>query len=83
MGANWAAFAILQIVAWKKWRALPYWLAIVAGARLSDGLTDWTYLYFARDLTWFARVSLFAASPMDRIAGWLLMKCYLTLDKIT
>jgi hypothetical protein len=76
MGANWAAFALLQIVAWRRWREEPVWLAIVAGARWSDGLTDWTYLVFANDLTWFARVSLFAASPMNWIAGWMLYRAY-------
>jgi hypothetical protein len=76
MGANWAAFAVLQIVAWRRWRAEPAWLAVVAGARLGDGLTDWTYVAFAHDLTWYGRAMLLAASPMNWICGWLLLRWY-------
>ncbi len=81
MGGNWAAFAILQIVAWRKWRAQPVWLAIVAGARLGDGLTDWTCLAFAKDVTPLGWILLGAASPMNWLAGWLLIKWYRQLTR--
>lgn len=43
-GANWIGFATVQIVALSRWKLDPRWLAVVAGVRFSDVLTDWTYL---------------------------------------
>lgn len=43
-GANWAAFAIVQAIALWRWRSGRHWLAVVAGVRFSDVLTDVTYL---------------------------------------
>ena len=34
------------------------------------------YVSFAHDLTWFGRGSLLLASPMNWIAGWLLLRSY-------
>ncbi|HEY0082184.1 MAG TPA: hypothetical protein VGB61_05285, partial [Pyrinomonadaceae bacterium] len=46
-GALWAAFVLLQTVAFFRWEREPYWLALVAGVRLTELFSDWTYLYFA------------------------------------
>lgn len=72
-GANWAAFALFQAVAFLRWRQAPYWVAVVAGIRLSDIFTDWTYLAFASNMTPLGTLGLALASPMNMITGaWLL-----------
>ena len=76
MAANWAAFALLQIIAYRKWKAQPHWLAVIAGVRLSDMFTDWTYLYFCQDITPFGRIGLFAMSPANVLIGWYLLRAY-------
>jgi hypothetical protein len=71
----WAAFAALELIAAFRFRREPEWLAVVAGARLADVLTDWTYLGFCADVTLFGRVALFAAGPMNLVLGiWLLRR---------
>ncbi len=75
-GANWAAFALFQAIALARWRRAPDWLAVAAGLRLSDIFTDWTYLAFARDVTWFARVALATTSPANLVVGLYLLRRY-------
>lgn len=75
-GANWAAFALFQAVALVRWRKAHHWIAVVAGIRLSDIFTDWTYLAFASDITAFGAVALGLASPMNMVAGWWLLRAY-------
>lgn len=78
-GANWTAFALFQIIALFKWRKKPYWLLIVAGIRLSDIFTDWTYLLFCNDITWFGRISLFVVPPCNLLFGWYLIRGWLKI----
>jgi hypothetical protein len=75
-GANWAAFALFQAVAFLRWRQAPYWVAVAAGIRLSDIFTDWTYLAFATHITAFGIVALALASPLNMLAGWWLLRAY-------
>ena len=71
--AAWLAFLALQVIALARFRVDPAWLAVVAGARLGDALTDWTHALLAPDLTWIGGVLLFTASPVNLLAGaWLL-----------
>jgi hypothetical protein len=72
--ANWAAFALFQAVAYAKWEKNSAWLAIVAGLRLSDIFTDWAYLAFAQNLTWFGWLALALAPPTNLFAGWKFLK---------
>ncbi len=82
IGASWAGFALFQILALLKWEREPEWLALVAGIRFSDMFTDWTYLTFAHDVTWFAKISLGLASPLNVLAGlYLLQSCKTFLSK--
>ena len=76
MAANWSAFALIQLWAYWNWKSEPHWLAVVAGVRLSDMFTDWTCLYFCRDITLFGRVSLFQVSPANVLIGWYLLRSY-------
>jgi hypothetical protein len=75
-GANWAAFALLQLIALRRWRRHPHWLAVIAGVRLSDMFTDWTYLLFAADITLFGRLSLFIVSPANLIIGLHFLRAF-------
>jgi len=76
MGAQWAGFALCQAVAVWRWRREPEWLAVVAGVRLCDALTDLTYVFLARDTTWFAWATLPAMGPINALMGWYLLRAY-------
>jgi hypothetical protein len=75
-GANWAAFALIQTVALFRWKAAPYWLAVVAGVRLSDMFTDWTYLWFCSNVTTVGAIGMFLASPTELALGVWLLRAY-------
>jgi hypothetical protein len=74
--ANWAAFAIFQGVALVRFRREPQWLAVVAGMRLGDCLTDWTYLAFSTHATLFGKLALASTSPLNVILGVSLLRAY-------
>jgi hypothetical protein len=75
-GANWAAFALCQAIAVFRWKKDRMWLAIVAGARLSDIFTDVTYVLVARDTTWFAKATLAPTSLANLLIGLQLIRAY-------
>ena len=74
--ANWAAFLLLQILAFARWRHDAVWLAIVAGARLSDIFTDVTYVLVAQDTTLFAKLTLAPSSLANLFIGLFLLRAY-------
>ena len=80
-GANWAAFALCQGVARLRWKQNLAWIAVLAGVRLSDIFTDWTYLYFAADITSMGKLGLLGASPMNMICGWWLWRAHQSLSQ--
>ena len=59
-GANWGAFLLLQVIALWRWQRDATWLAVIAGVRLSDIFTDWTYLATSETVTTMGAVSLVA-----------------------
>jgi len=73
---NWAMFTVLQTIALYKWEKNLIWLGVVAGVRLSDMLTDWSYLWFCSDITWFGRLALFNAGPFNLLCGLYLYYAY-------
>jgi hypothetical protein len=75
-GAVWAAFSLFQLIARLKWEVSPYWLAVIAGIRLTEVFSDWTYLYVAHDLTSFGWFGLFINPPMNLFLGWYLIRSY-------
>lgn len=75
-GANWAAFALFQLMAARRWRKDTVWLAVVAGLRLSDIFTDATYVIVAHDTTLFARLTLFPTSVGNLLLGLFLLRAY-------
>jgi hypothetical protein len=75
-GAVWAAFTLLQVIAYLKWEEHFYWLVLIAGVRLTELLSDWTYLYFAQKTTWSGRLSLLIAPPANLAMGWFLIESF-------
>ena len=57
-GGQWAAFALVQAIALMRWRRQPLWLAVVAGARISDFFTDLSYIAAVPSLTAFGWAAL-------------------------
>lgn len=74
--ANWLAFLVLQVIALWRWRRDPMWLAVVAGCRLGDALTDVTCLALANHTTVFARLAFPAAGVGNLIIGVALLRAY-------
>ncbi len=72
--ASWAAFALIQIVAYLRWQKDITWLAIVAGIRLGEIFAYWSYLCFCENITWFGWVALFTASSLNAVLGWNILK---------
>jgi hypothetical protein len=79
-GAVWAAFTLLQFIALIRWQRYPHWLALVAGVRLTD-ISDWTYLFFCSNITWFGRVALFISPPANLAFGWILLRTWARVAK--
>jgi small-conductance mechanosensitive channel len=73
---NWLMFGVLQAIALWCWKTEPYWLAVVAGARLSDILTDWNYLLFCNNVTPIGWAGLFLAGPINLMFGIYFLKAY-------
>lgn len=74
--ANWLMFGVLQAIALWRWKKAAVWLAIVAGARFSDMLTDWNYLYFCTHMTVVGALALLSAGPLNFLAGLYLFRAY-------
>lgn len=75
-GANWAAFALFQGIAWRHWREQPVWLAVVAGIRLSDIFTDPMYALVAGDATWLAQLGLPLMGACNLALGWFFLTAF-------
>jgi hypothetical protein len=79
--AVWAAFTLFHLIALLKWKKQPYWLAVVAGVRFSELFADWTYLYFAEDISFFGWVGLIISTPTNFFVSLFLLKSYLKISK--
>jgi len=75
-GAVWAAFTLLQFMALVRWQRFPHWLALVAGVRLTEIFSDWTYLALCSNVTWFGRVALFVSPPANLVFGLILLRTW-------
>lgn len=73
-GANWAAFLLFQAIAWRRWRAEPAWLLVVAGVRWSDIFTDPSYSLLADSTTWFTWLALPAMGLINFALGLYLWR---------
>jgi hypothetical protein len=75
-GALWVAFTLLQLIAMFRWTKEPWWLVLIAGVRLTELFSDWTYIYVAHTLTPFGKLGLFIAPPSNLIMGIFLVWAY-------
>jgi len=83
-GAVWAAFTLFQLIAYFKWQKQPYWLPLVAGIRLTEVFSDWTYILVAHpNMTWFGYLGLGIAPPSNVLFGWFLIVSYLKMERET
>jgi hypothetical protein len=73
-GAVWAAFTLLQLIALLRWEKQPHWLVLIAGVRLTELFSDWTYLLLCSSITWPGRVGLFVSPPANLLFAWLLIR---------
>jgi hypothetical protein len=80
-GAVWAAFTLLQIIALFRWEKEPWWLVLIAGVRLTEIFSDWTYIYVSQSLTPFGFFGLFISPPTNLVTGIFFVWVYLRLMK--
>jgi len=81
MGAGWAAFFLIQLIAFLRWERRPDWLAVVAGVRFTELFCDWVYLYFADSISSFGRIGLALSPPVNLLAGWYLLRAFRRLNR--
>ena len=79
--AAWLSFLLVQVVAHRRFRQEPVWLAVVAGLRLSDMLADCTHLMFAADFSPLGYACLLPAWPVTALATLFLIRAYHRADK--
>ena len=77
---NWAAFFILQVIAFFKWEKSLWWLILVAGCRLGDSLTDITCLIFSQNISVFGMLAFPAAGLGNIIIGIFLIQSYTRIN---
>jgi hypothetical protein len=75
-GAVWVAFTLLQLIAFLRWEKAPWWLILIAGVRLTELFSDWTYMWFAQSMTTIGRIGLFIAPPGNLVFGIFLIWAY-------
>ena len=69
-GGVWLAFAVFHFIAWRKWKAKPFWLVAVGGMRLGEIFADYLYLFSAQDITTIGRLTFLAATPANVFFSW-------------
>lgn len=74
--ANWAAFFLFQVIALFKWRAMPWWLMVVAGMRLGDIFTDITCTMMADSMTLIGKFAFPLAGLFNLVTAILLIRHY-------
>ncbi len=80
-GAVWVAFTLLQLIAFFRWEKEPWWLVLIAGVRLTELFSDWTYWYVAESMTTLGSIGLFIAPPGNLVFGWFLVWAYLKIRR--
>ncbi len=65
---QWLGFALAQAIALWRWRREPEWLAVVAGARMTDMFTDISYMIAVPGLTGLGW-ALLLPPPVLNLAG--------------
>lgn len=77
-GAVWASQALIQVIAFFRWRDALHWLLVLAGLRWADMLSDAVYWLAADDRTWLGH-ALLLASPLNLLLGLFFYRAYFAL----
>jgi hypothetical protein len=75
-GAVWVGFTLLQLIAFFRWEKAPWWLVLIAGVRLTELFSDWTYMCLASSMTTIGSIGLFIAPPGNLAFGIFLVWAY-------
>jgi hypothetical protein len=75
-GAIWAAFALLQLIATVRWQRSSLWLPLVAGVRLTELFSDWTYLLAADATTIAGKIGMLSAPVVNLVVAIYLIRRY-------
>ena len=75
-GAVWVAFTLLQFLALVRWKKQPHWLVLIAGVRLTEIFSDWTYLVFCSSITLPGWIGLLVSPPANLIFAWILIRTW-------
>jgi hypothetical protein len=75
-GALWVAYMLLQLIALVRWRNQPYWLALVAGVRLTELFSDWATIVAAKQMTTLGTLALAFSPPANLLFGLILISTY-------
>jgi choline dehydrogenase-like flavoprotein len=67
----WLAFAVFHFVAWRRYRARPFWLIVVGGMRLGELFADLIYRFSASDITTLGGLALLGAAATNLFFSWL------------
>src|SRR5262245_57200109 len=73
---QWAAFALAQAMALRRWRRDPVWLAIAAGVRFSDLFTDLAYVASVPHLTRIGWALLLPPPVLNLVGVVILLRGY-------
>jgi hypothetical protein len=73
---QWAAFALAQAVALRRWRRDPVWLAVAAGVRFSDLFTDLAYVASVPHLTRIGWALLLPPPVLNLVGVVILLRGY-------
>ena len=75
-GAVWVAFTLLQFLALVRWKKQPHWLVLIAGVRLTEIFSDWTYLVFCSSITTAGWIGLLVSPPANLFFAWILIRTW-------
>jgi hypothetical protein len=75
-GAVWVAFTLLQAIAVFRWQRQPYWLALIAGVRLTELFSDWMTIHAAQHMTTLGTLGLAISPPGNLLFGLILISTY-------
>jgi hypothetical protein len=73
---QWAAFALAQAIALRRWRRDPVWLAVAAGVRFSDLFTDLAYVASVPHLTRIGWALLLPPPVLNLVGVVILLRGY-------
>jgi len=75
-GAVWVAFTLLQFLALVRWKKQPHWLVLIAGVRLTEVFSDWTYLFSCSTITVPGWIGLLVSPPANLGFAWFLLRTW-------